>query len=164
VEVFRIVFEKFADRLFAPGFSGRWNYDGEFVVYAGSNRSLCSLENMVHKMGQGVMGARFTVMVLELPDEVGVTPITLRDLPADWNLGSNYSVTQPLGSRWYEAGQTLLLKVPSAVVPAENNFVINARHPDFAKVKIKAREPFQYDHRFLQMDKELARTKKKKPD
>ncbi len=63
MEVYRIVFEKFADKLYAPGFSGRWNLDGEFVIYAASSRSLASMENMVHKMGQGILGTRFTVMV-----------------------------------------------------------------------------------------------------
>jgi RES domain-containing protein len=161
MELYRIVFERFADRLYAPGYSGRWNYEGEFVLYAGSNRSLAYLENMVHKMGQGVLGSTFTVMVLELPDALPVTAITTQDLPEDWKLGSSYRVTQPIGSRWYEAGQNLLLKVPSAVVPTEYNFVLSARHPDFGKVVIKAREPFQYDHRFIQMDKELVRGRKK---
>jgi RES domain-containing protein len=162
MEIYRIVFERFADRLYAPGYSGRWNYEGEFVIYSGSNRSLSYLENMVHKMGQGVLGTNFTLMVLELPDHLPQTVISLQDLPPDWNLGSSYSLTQPLGSRWYEAGQTLLLKVPSAVVPTEFNWVLNARHPDFPQVTIKAREPVQYDHRFVGIDKELVRARKKR--
>ncbi|WP_114783101.1 RES family NAD+ phosphorylase [Botryobacter ruber] len=159
MELYRIVLERFADRLYAPGFSGRWNYDGEFVIYAGSNRSLCSLENMVHKMGQGVLGSRFMMMVLELPDDLLQTTISLHQLPTDWKLASSYSLTQPLGSAWYEAAETPLLKVPSAVVPTEHNYVINARHPDFTKIKIKAREPFTYDYRFVEMDLKLKKSK-----
>ena len=36
MEIYRIVLERYADQLYAPGFSGRWNYDydGEFVIYA----------------------------------------------------------------------------------------------------------------------------------
>ena len=161
MELYRIVFEKFADRLFAPGFSGRWNAEGQFVLYTASNRSLASLENMVHKMGQGVLGASFVVMVLELPDDLPQTIITRGQLPPEWKLESSYQLTQPLGSAWYEAGETLLLKVPSAVVPEEFNFVLNARHPDFTKVQIKQREPFVYDHRFVAMEKEMLKGKKK---
>ena len=157
-----MVLERFADRLYTPGFSGRWNYDGEFVLYAGSNRSLCSLENMVHKMGQGVLGTKFTMMVLELPDDLPITTLSPADLPEDWKLSSSYSITQPIGSRWYEAGETLLLKVPSAVVPTEYNVVLNARHPDFSKVTIKAREAFVYDFRFVEMDLKLTRKDKRK--
>jgi RES domain-containing protein len=161
MELYRIVFERFADRLYAPGFSGRWNYDGQFVIYSGSSRSLASMENMVHKMGQGVLGAKFMVMVLEIPDNLPITTITPQELPAGWKLESSYSQTQPLGSAWYEAGGTMLLKVPSAIVPAEYNFVLNARHPDFAKVKLKTKEPFVYDYRFISIDKELVSRKKK---
>ncbi|WP_017734081.1 RES family NAD+ phosphorylase [Nafulsella turpanensis] len=160
MEVYRIVFEKFADRLFAPGYSGRWNMEGQFVVYTASNRSLASLENMVHKMGQGIMGASFVMMVLEVPEGVPCTEIARSALPKDWKLESSYSLTQPLGAEWYEEGKTLLLKVPSAVVPEEFNFVLNARHPDFSAVKIKAREPFRYDHRFVAMEKELLKKNK----
>ena len=159
MELYRIVLQRFADRLYAPGFSGRWNYDGEFVIYAGSNRSLCSLENMVHKMGQGVLGSRFMMMVLELPDDLLQTTISLHQLPHDWKLASSYSFTQPLGSAWYEAAETPLLKVPSAVVPTESNYVINARHPDFSRIRIKDREPFTYDYRFVEMDLKLKKTK-----
>ncbi|RDC66538.1 RES family NAD+ phosphorylase [Adhaeribacter pallidiroseus] len=162
MEVYRIVFEKFADKLYAPGFSGRWNFDGEFVIYAAASRSLASMENMVHKMGQGILGTRFTVMVLHFPDSTAIKTITTQNLPTNWKLASSYAETQPLGSAWYHAQETLLLKVPSAVVPTEYNYVINARYPDFPQVQIKSRETFAYDYRFVAMDKELGLTKKGK--
>ena len=93
----------------------------------------------------------------ELPDKLPVTTINRSELSQDWKLESSYSITQPIGSAWYEEGQTLLLKVPSALVPEENNFVLNARHPDFSKVQILHREPFVYDHRFVALDKELVK-------
>lgn len=160
MEVYRTVFERFADSLYAPGISGRWNYEGEFVVYAASSRSLSSMENMVHKMGQGMLGARFTMMVLEIPDALPRTTISRQQLPESWKLESSYALTQPLGSQWYQSGESLLLEVPSALVPAEKNFVLNARHPDFAQVKIKALEPFVYDYRFVAFDKDLQKLKK----
>ncbi|MGV3588455.1 MAG: RES family NAD+ phosphorylase [Adhaeribacter sp.] len=161
MELYRIVFERFSDQLYAPGFSGRWNYDGQFVIYSGSSRSLASMENMVHKMGQGILGAKFVVMILEVPDDLPIITITPQELPNGWKLESSYAQTQPIGSAWYKAGETLLLKVPSAVVPAEYNFVLNARHPDFTKVILKSKEPFVYDYRFIKIDKELASRKKK---
>lgn len=157
MEIYRIVFEKYSDKLYAPGFAGRWNYEGELVIYAAASRSLASMENMVHKMGQGVLGARFVFMILEIPDDLPLKIITQQALPSNWKLDSSYAITQPLGSDWYKAGETLLLRVPSAVVPSENNFVLNARHPDFSKVIIKHKEPFGYDYRFVAIDKELTR-------
>jgi len=161
MEIYRIVLERYADRLYAPGFSGRWNYDGEFVIYAASSRSLAAMENMVHKMGQGVLGTNFVVMVLDIPDNLSITNIAIPELPFGWKLASSYADTQPIGSDWYKKSETLLLKVPSAVVPGEYNFVINARHPDFSKVTIKRKEPFEYDYRFVAIDKELIKGKKR---
>lgn len=129
------------------------------MIYAGSNRSLCALENMVHKMGQGILGSKFTMMILEMPDDLRVTLVLPGDLPAGWKLASSYSITQLIGSEWYETGETLLLKVPSAIVPTEYNFVLNAHHPDFYKVALKAKEPFVYDYRFVEMDLKLTRKK-----
>jgi RES domain-containing protein len=160
MEVYRTVFEWFADDLYAPGISGRWNYEGELVIYAASSRSLSSMENMVHKMGQGMLGSRFTMMVLEVPEAMPITTVSRRDLPEEWKLDSSYALTQPLGSQWYQTQKTLLLEVPSALVPAENNYVLNARHADFAKVKILAREPFVYDYRFVAFDKALQKARK----
>lgn len=159
MEIYRIVLARFADRLYAPGFSGRWNYDGEFVIYAAASRSLAAMENMVHKMGQGVLGTNFIIMVLEIPDNLPITQISISDLPANWKLESTYASTQPIGSSWYKTNETLLLKVPSAVVPTEFNYVLNARHPDFAQVKIEHKEPFEYDYRFVAMDKVLRKRK-----
>ena len=41
-------------------------------------------------------------------------------------------------------------------MPEEFNFVLIARHPDFAKVQKKEREPFRYDYRFLAMKRKPA--------
>jgi len=109
MEIYRIVLERYADKLYAPGFTGHWNYDGEFIIYAASSRSLAAMENMVHKMGQGILGTNFVVMVLGIPDDLVVTNITVQDLPTGWKLESSYADTQPLGSAWYKASETLLL-------------------------------------------------------
>ena len=106
MEIYRIVLSRFADKLYAPGFSGRWNYDEEFVIYAASSRSLTAMENMVHKMGQGILGTNFTIMVLEVPDNLSIATITTQNLPENWKLESNYLATQTMGSAWYQANET----------------------------------------------------------
>lgn len=39
-----------------------------------------------------------------------------------------------MGEKWFYDGKSLLLKVPSAVMPEAHNYVINTPHPDFQKV------------------------------
>jgi RES domain-containing protein len=44
--------------------------------------------------------------------------------------------------RWAESGDTVVLEVPSAVVPGEHDFLLNPRHPDFHRLTIGHPEPF----------------------
>jgi RES domain-containing protein len=54
-----------------------------------------------------------------------------------------------IGTRWAETGETVVLQLPSAVVPEEHNFLVNPRHPDFRRLTIGAAEPFEFDERLL---------------
>ena len=40
-----------------------------------------------------------------------------------------------------------MLVVPSAVIPAEVNYLLNPSHPDFARIRIDSPEPFVFDRR-----------------
>ena len=41
-----------------------------------------------------------------------------------------------LGDRWLNEQESAALKVPSAVIPVEFNYVLNPRHKDFGKIEI----------------------------
>jgi RES domain-containing protein len=57
---------------------------------------------------------------------------------------------QRLGSEWITSQESLVLKVPSAVVPYEYNFIINTEHPEFSsKVKLVRTEEYFWDSRLL---------------
>jgi RES domain-containing protein len=51
------------------------------------------------------------------------------------------------GTRWAREGRSLVLHVPSAVVPEEGNAVLNPHHPEFAGVRMSVRRDFHYDPR-----------------
>jgi RES domain-containing protein len=146
MELFRITLTVYADKLFAPGFPGRWNKEGEEVIYASASRSLACLENMVHRKGRGD-DMKYSTMVIYVPDSSSVTQVNLSDLPIDWNQGSDVGDCQQIGSRWFGKKQSLLLRVPSAVLPDEYNLVIHTRHPDFSQVKLIQVLPFSFDKR-----------------
>ena len=76
--------------------------------------------------------------------------IKITDLPVDWRKMSAYSALQKIGSEWYENQETLALKVPSAVIPNEFNFVINTEHPDFPdNIQLVRTEDYFWDKRLL---------------
>jgi len=57
---------------------------------------------------------------------------------------------QDVGSTSYEEKQFLILKIPSAIIPQEYNYIINTTHPDFKqKVQLIDVEDYFWDSRLL---------------
>ena len=162
--LYRIIFSKYAEARYAPGFSGRWNREGERVLYTSNSPSLAMSETMAHRLGQGLLTSGFSLITFKVPDEIPMEEISPAQLPADWRLFTSYRISQPLGSAWYQKKESLFLKDPSAVVPAEYNVLINTSHPAFEKVCVEKREAFPFDERFISIDEELkiARSRKSK--
>ena len=150
MEVYRIVKARYAATLQASGQPNRWNRKGDKVVYAGSSRALSTLEQIVHA-GAVTLQEDFRVMVVTLPDaEAFYRRITLPELPNNWRTLDAYATLQRIGSDWARDRETLVLQVPSAVIPQESNWVVNTEHPDFpGQVRIDRVEDYYWDKRLL---------------
>lgn len=146
MEVFRITLTEYSDLLYASGRSNRWNYQGEKVIYSASSRSLACLENVVHSSGEA-LHQQFTIIVIYIPDKTSSEVVQLDLLPEDWNKKMRPEICQNIGSNWIRSNSTLLLQVPSSIIPDEKNYLINPGHKDFSKVKIIDREEFYFDNR-----------------
>jgi RES domain-containing protein len=146
VEIYRICLAKYAGELVASGNPGRWNLRGQFVIYAAGSRALACLENVVHRSGEG-LNSLFNVLRIEVPDDLAVEELALAQLPPGWQPTSAYARCQPLGADWYRRQATAVLRVPSSIIAHEHNYVLNTRHPDFARVRIAGREDFAFDPR-----------------
>lgn len=146
--VYRIAREEFANKLNCSGRPNRWNVHAQNVIYSSGSIALCALELLAHTNGIRPSGV-YKIMHIKIEIEQKIIEITQADLPKDWQGLSAYPVTQQLGSSWYQSRQSLLLKIPSAIIPSESNFVINTEHEDFkSKVGIKSVTDFIWDHRF----------------
>jgi RES domain-containing protein len=132
--VYRITHKSFSSELFAPGIKGRWNSAGKKVVYCAESIALAFLENMVRRQGVG-FNHDFKTMLIDIADDVKITVIQASGLKPGWRDFRDYSCCQPLGDRWYDEGKTAVLKVPSAVLPEANNYVLNAEHADYKKIR-----------------------------
>lgn len=95
--------------------------------------------------------AKYKVMVISIADdEYLYEQVQQADLPANWRSMLAYPELQKLGGNWYQTNRSLVLKVPSAVVPKEYNYVINTRHPDFEKmVSLIRTENYFWDERLI---------------
>lgn len=146
MDVYRITLARWANQLTASGRAARWNSADRMVLYTASSRALACLENVVHRSGRGLQ-MDFRTMHIFVPDSLPITYIDLTELPANWADFEQYSICQMLGDRWYNAAETLVLSVPSAIIPHENNYLLNTRHPAFSQVQLRQTEPFQFDSR-----------------
>lgn len=57
-----------------------------------------------------------------------------------------YPKLQQIGRDWLLSKRTPILKVPSAIVPVEHNYLLNPEHPDL-KVTLEAPIEFKFDRR-----------------
>ena len=147
----RLVKRRYADRAFdgegARLHGGRWNSAGRPVVYVSESRALATLEILTGLRSPAVIPA-YVLIKLEFEEGV-VTEVEERRLAAEWMASPPGHATQSVGDRWFDAMTSAVLKVPSALVPGEFNFLINPLHPDFRTLKIGSPEQLYLDPRIL---------------
>lgn len=91
-------------------------------------------------------------MVISLPDDDNlIRQIKLKDLPPNWRMMAAYPFLQDIGSTWYSSQDSPILKVPSAVIPWEYNYILNTRYPDFRNlVRLVRTEDYFWDDRLFE--------------
>ena len=129
-------------------YPGRWHHAGTPVVYCSESRALAALEQLVH-LPQGRLPPHFVCFRIEIPPEIPVAKIPITDLPASWRRQPPPITLRDVGTGWIRAQETVVLRVPSAIVPGEHNFLLNPRHTDFARLGIGDAEPFDFDERLV---------------
>lgn len=119
------------------------------MLYAAGSVALACLENVVHRSGAALSSGDFSIATIHIEDVfIGEYPIAeLINRSPNWYAVENYYVTQEIGNKWLESGNSAVLKVPSAIIDLEYNYLLNTDHPDFSKIKIIGVNPFKFDPR-----------------
>ena len=68
-------------------------------------------------------------------------------LPRNWRSAVPSMSLRAIGDKWAADQTSVALRVPSALVPAENNFLLNPAHADFQKLVIADPIDFAFDDR-----------------
>jgi RES domain-containing protein len=126
---------------------GRWNSVGTRVAYASESVALATLEVLVGLQDTALLSS-YSLTRVEFPEDL-VEVLDRQALPGTWNHHPPSPETQRVGDLWVAEARSAVLKVPSAVVEAEHNYLINPRHPQFGTVLVHAPTPFQLDPRLL---------------
>jgi RES domain-containing protein len=122
---------------------GRWHYAGQPIVYLAGSPSAALLEVCVHT-GANDVPPEFTLLKIEGPDSEALV-IKREDLPPDWR--TRLEATRDLGTAWLRKNESVLLQVPSAIVPVTANFVLNPMHIHAAEFHITDVFSYPFDAR-----------------
>jgi RES domain-containing protein len=124
----------------AVNHGGRWNPVGVEAVYTAASRALAVLEILVH---YGVLPRDFVLTPVRIPDSL-IYEVRLVALPPDWQM--NQEFTAEFGGGLIKAANAVL-SVPSSIIPAERNYILNPAHPQFGEIEFLPSEPFHFDPR-----------------
>lgn len=124
------------------------------MVYASASIALAALERLVHTFS--VKGLEGVWMYGFSFEEGESTYLPETALPKDWNrkpvppdwYAPLLKATQRIGDNWSERQASLVLRVPSVIIPSEFNYLINPLHPAFDASRIGAPQRFHFDERF----------------
>ena len=122
---------------------GRWNPVGVPAIYAASSISLAMLERLVQRNNL----ARTFIVEAVVPDDLALTDL-MDDPPANWRALDSPTAVRS-GALWLAELRTVLLRVPSAIVPREANYVINPAHPDAERIQVMPPDPVVWDPRLF---------------
>ncbi len=123
--------------------AGRWHYAGRAIVYLADSPASSLLEVCVHTSANDVP-PEFTLLKIGGP-EIDTPSVRTGELPDDWR--ARVEVTRDLGSAWLERNESVLLRVPSVIVPETMNYLFNPSHPDAAKFRIVESIAYPFDPR-----------------
>ena len=136
---------------------GRFNSIGTAVVYATLNVATAVLETVVH-FGVGAKAHSNKYLVeIDVPNDIfeAREKMDIAQLETAgyrfWDAIPFSESSQPVGDLWVKAGTSLLLDVPSAILPhagiPDKNILINPAHADLPRLQITRTDKFIYDPR-----------------
>jgi RES domain-containing protein len=151
MKVWRICRAKFAAEAFsghgARRFGGRWNSRGVPMVYASSSLALAAIELFVH-LEPNQQPEDLVSMAATLPKGEPAPRLKLDQLPPDlWK--HDFEQLRAIGDKWIREKSSLAIEVPSALLRAEWNVLVNPLHPAVEEIKVEKPQPFRFDERMF---------------
>jgi RES domain-containing protein len=107
---------------------------------------LAVLEALVH-LSPTNLPDDFCMVMLDVPDNIAEVKVNI--LPPDWSAYPEQNILKQIGNTFLQEKKYLLLKVPSALVKEEYNYLLNPFHTKATSVKIISKQPFNFDERLI---------------
>lgn len=156
ITAWRLVHRRRADEAFSGmgsrRYGGRWNPKGIAVVYVSDSLALATLEIIVHAAFYPALRDHVSIKV-EFPESLVTRVTETVKLPKNWRNDPPPRKLLKIGEKWFRNRRSAILKVPSAVIPVESNYVLNPEHPEFEEIMIHPAKPFEIDARLTAKDR-----------
>jgi RES domain-containing protein len=121
---------------------------GSRVVYCAPNPATSLVEVLVHFEADAEdLPDPLQYLEIEAPDPISVGTVTMGALGRNWQ--RNLEATRRAGEEWLRGCRTSLFRVPSAIVPATWNILINPQHADSVRIRIARVHAHRIDPRLL---------------
>jgi RES domain-containing protein len=150
--VYRVLRRRYARSPFdgegAYRFGGRWSSPGMRLSYTSEHQSLAMLEFFVH-LDKDDPPDDLVLATAEVPEDLIRERIKTGNLPGNWRDAAAPSELTRFGDDFVRRGEHGLLLVPSALAPAENNWLLNPQHHSFSRIVVRELEPLNYDPRMF---------------
>ncbi|WP_142846165.1 RES family NAD+ phosphorylase [Telmatospirillum sp. J64-1] len=129
----------------AKRMQGRWHKTGAAVIYASERYSTAMLEKLVHY--NGLMPPNQHFLQIAIPAGISYEVVNPDLLPGWHSLAGDEA--RQFGHQWYTEQRSAILIVPSVVARMERNFLFNANHPEFPRIKPDLETPIYWDARLF---------------
>jgi len=152
MELYRIAQESYSTDLSGNGsriFGGRWNSEGHYALYTSVNRSLALLETLAHAPAKFFRVKKYVLVTVFVPDKASLKFIEEKDLPGNWDALDVQHMTQKIGDNFLQEQKSLLLRVPSVLMPEEFNYIINPRHSSMKQVRVIRQREIRFNDRLI---------------
>jgi RES domain-containing protein len=128
-------------------FGGRWNSPGIAMVYLSAHLSLAALEILVHQRPLTPRGKHLAWHLTW--DDTQTERLSAKMLPPRWRESPPGPASMAIGDEWARAKRSLILAVPSTIIPEEENYLLNPAHPGFQQLRMPKPIDFLFDPRLL---------------
>ncbi len=129
-------------------FGARWSSIRTRLAYTAEHLSLAMIEYFVH-IDPDDSPKDLVLVTAEIPVGVSRISISAKQLPANWRRTPPPPELADIGDEFARDRRAAILIVPSALAPAETNWLVNPQHRDFSRIRVHQPEAFQYDPRLF---------------
>jgi RES domain-containing protein len=114
-------------------FAGRWHSKGRPIVYCAEHPAAALAEFLVH-LDREDFPDTFRLLTIEIDEPHAVERLDMDGLPQGWF--NDLPATRGIGDDWLARRSTLLLEVPSVLVPDAWNVLLNPASPEMAQARV----------------------------